>query len=217
MGQDNNTALPNDYTCLLLLMCDSLCRSSRTCCCIAHQKADDRTLLHATFMLRLKDLHTLRAGYSEGCAGDATSQMHSSPSAAPDASRLGLKLLNSRPFTCTDVRCQSISCCCCCLSPRSNHAQQLSAADDLRLVAKAVGCEAVACIASPLKALTAPVCFGILVRSGLWPVASMIAEGFQRQMLPSAKPPAMMPYCRTCMSAICSWIVLLYMLRGTYW
>lgn len=44
--------------------------------------------------------HTLRAGYSEGCAGLATSQMHSSPSAAPEASRLGLKGLNSRPFTC---------------------------------------------------------------------------------------------------------------------
>lgn len=43
---------------------------------------------------------TLRAGYREGCAGLATSQMQSSPSAAPDASRLGLKLLNSKPLTC---------------------------------------------------------------------------------------------------------------------
>lgn len=53
--------------------------------------------------------HTLRAGYNEGWAGFATSQMHSSPSAAPDASKLGLKLLNSRPFTCKH-RTQ-LSCC----------------------------------------------------------------------------------------------------------
>lgn len=46
---------------------------------------------------------TLRAGYREGCAGFATSQMHSSPSAAPEASRLGLKLLNSRPLTCKET------------------------------------------------------------------------------------------------------------------
>ena len=31
------------------------------------------------------------AGYREGCAGLPTSQMHSSPSAPPDASRLGLR------------------------------------------------------------------------------------------------------------------------------
>ena len=39
------------------------------------------------------------AGYKEGCAGFPTSQMHSSPSAAPDARRFGLKGLNSRPRT----------------------------------------------------------------------------------------------------------------------
>lgn len=55
-------------------------------------------------------LHTLREGYSEGCAGDATSQMHSSPSAAPDASRLGLKLLNSKPLTCDKNTAQSLAC-----------------------------------------------------------------------------------------------------------
>jgi hypothetical protein len=49
---------------------------------------------------------TLRAGYSEGCAGAATSQMHSSPSAPPEAMRLGLKLLNSSPCTCARVHRQ---------------------------------------------------------------------------------------------------------------
>ena len=42
---------------------------------------------------------TLRGGYIEGAAGLARSQMQRSPSAAPDANRLGLKLLNSRPLT----------------------------------------------------------------------------------------------------------------------
>ena len=38
-------------------------------------------------------------GYSEGVVGFARSQMHSSPSSAPDASRFGLNALNSRPRT----------------------------------------------------------------------------------------------------------------------
>lgn len=46
---------------------------------------------------------TLSEGYSDGCAGAAMSQMHSSPSAAPDAKRLGLNPLNSRPLTCKAV------------------------------------------------------------------------------------------------------------------
>lgn len=46
----------------------------------------------------------------EGAAGLATSQMHRSPSAAPEASRLGLKVLNSRPLTCVVVQSNKENC-----------------------------------------------------------------------------------------------------------
>ena len=45
-------------------------------------------------------LPPLSAGYSDGAAGLARSQMHSSPSAAPDARSAGLNGLNCKPLTC---------------------------------------------------------------------------------------------------------------------
>jgi len=45
-------------------------------------------------------------------------------------------------------------------------------------------------------ARTAPLCFCILVSSGFLPAAaSRILEGFHKQMVPSARPPAMIPSC----------------------
>ncbi len=56
-------------------------------------------------------LRTLREGYSDGCAGCATSHMHSSPSAAPVASKFGVKGLKSSPFTCNDSSMRHVGMC----------------------------------------------------------------------------------------------------------
>jgi hypothetical protein len=47
----------------------------------------------------------------------------------------------------------------------------------------------------PTHSLTPPLCFCILDSSGLAPEPSIRGAGFHRQMLPSARPPPMMPYC----------------------
>lgn len=132
--------------------------------------------------------HTLSAGYSDGCEGAATSQMHSSPSAAPDASRLGLNELNSRPLTCRH---------------RQGAQQQPSAAACFAATAARCCCSLALARGLPAQPqLTAPVCLASLESSAFWPPPSSMAAGFHRQMLPSAKPPAMIPYCagRACVS-----------------
>lgn len=48
---------------------------------------------------------------------------------------------------------------------------------------------------TPPPPRTAPVCFCTLDSRGLAPLPSISAAGFHRQMLPSARPPPMMPYC----------------------
>ena len=50
-------------------------------------------------MVKCQMKHTLRGGKCEGSAGAAKSHMQISPSSAPDASKLGLMELNSRPRT----------------------------------------------------------------------------------------------------------------------
>ena len=55
----------------------------------------------------------LRGGKAVGFLGFATSQMMMSPSAPPEASKLGLSWLNARPLTCnTIVIHQQLTCPC---------------------------------------------------------------------------------------------------------
>jgi hypothetical protein len=110
----------------------------------------------------------------EGAEGLATSQMHRSLSAAPDASRLGLKLLNSRPLTCGRAK-DEVSCRC---SRSEGHPDASSRSPEV-------------------GDLTAPVCFCILASSGFLPprAGSNITEGSQSTTEPSASPPASSPCC----------------------
>lgn len=64
---------------------------------------------------------TFSAGYSVGAVGFARSQMQSSPSAAPEASRLGLNVLNSRPLTCIEQCGRTPGHC----APRSSKREEL--------------------------------------------------------------------------------------------